>query len=69
MFDRINQILVFSQDFTLDLFMRQRWNDPRLAYKDGLESYTIMAADVKEIYLNLFQNSFPFLTKFNTCTK
>ncbi|KAF2344589.1 Neurotransmitter-gated ion-channel ligand-binding domain, partial [Trinorchestia longiramus] len=35
-------------DFTLDLFLRQRWRDPRLAYTQGLPSYTIIDPQLQE---------------------
>ncbi|XP_047738283.1 glycine receptor subunit alphaZ1 isoform X2 [Hyalella azteca] len=37
-----------TDDFTLDLFLRQRWNDHRLAYEGGLPSYTIVDPQLRE---------------------
>ncbi|KAF2344874.1 Neurotransmitter-gated ion-channel ligand-binding domain [Trinorchestia longiramus] len=41
-FNSFGSLSAANMDFTIDLFLRQRWHDPRLAYTQGPPSYTII---------------------------
>lgn len=47
-FNSFGSLNAGNMDYTLDMFLRQRWRDPRMTYTEGLSSYTIMDAQLQK---------------------